>query len=83
MQGEFNGNNNSNQNEQIMNNKTSAACPAMTLDDNNNRITLNSGAILNIIESESACFKHMVQTLLRNSELSDAQFRSMVRAIAG
>lgn len=61
-----------------------ADCPEMTLSDcNNNRITLNSGAVLNIIESESACFKHMIQNLLANSNLSDAQFRNMVRAIAG
>lgn len=60
-----------------------ADCPEMTLSDSNNRITLNSGAVLNIIESESACFKHMIQNLLANSNLSDAQFRHMVRTIAG
>lgn len=60
-----------------------ADCPEMTLSDSNNRITLNSGAVLNIIESESACFKHLVRDLLANSNLSDAQFRNMVRVIAG
>ena len=60
-----------------------ADCPEMTLSDSNNRITLNSGAVLNIIESESACFRHLVRDLLANSNLSDAQFRNMVRVIAG
>lgn len=60
-----------------------ADCPEMTLSDSNNRITLNSGAVLNIIESESACFRHLVRNLLANSNLSDAQFRHMVRTIAG
>lgn len=66
------------------NNRNIAAdCPEMTLSDSNNRITLNSGAVLNIIESESACFRHLVRNLLANRELSDAQFRHMVRTIAG
>lgn len=66
------------------NNRNIAAdCPEMTLSDTCSRITLNSGAVLNIIESESACFRHLVRNLLANRELSDAQFRHMVRTIAG